>query len=91
MRTPQIEVSVCCKATPIEDTKENPRDHHDPIEIYRCSKCHKECEVEEVCELCNGTGVVDKDERDSDGNIARGVGSEPCMHTLKDEEDEHDE
>ena len=54
-----IEVSSCCKAPLVEDYRDNPRDHHDPIEIYTCEKCKKECEVEEVCEDCLGTGEVD--------------------------------
>ena len=44
MQTPQIEVSKCCGALVYEDYKDNPRDHHDPIEIYTCSKCKCECE-----------------------------------------------
>ena len=36
--------STCCGAKAIEDFKDNPRDHHDPIEIYTCSECGQECE-----------------------------------------------
>lgn len=53
-----VEVSKCCRADLVEDFKENPRDHDDPIEIYTCSECKKECEVEEVCADCLGTGEV---------------------------------
>lgn len=73
-----IEVSACCKADLVEDFRENPRDHHDPIEIYSCSKCKKECEVEEVCAFCRGTGEVSEDEITPEG-IARGVGIRKCI------------
>jgi len=36
--------STCCHSTPIEDFKES-NDHHDPTPIYICSKCNKECEL----------------------------------------------
>ena len=36
-----VEVSACCKANLVEDFKDNPRDHHDLIEIYTCEKCKK--------------------------------------------------
>lgn len=39
------ELSNCCKAEVYEGYKDNPRDHHDPIEIYRCLKCKRECDV----------------------------------------------
>lgn len=42
------EVSVCCGARPIEAFRDNPRDHHDPIEIYTCEKCGLECETIET-------------------------------------------
>ncbi len=51
-------ISKCCRQDAIEDYKDNPRDHHDPIEIYTCPRCKKECETEEVCETCLGEGEV---------------------------------
>lgn len=57
------EVSKCCGADLVEDFKDNPKDHHDPIEIYTCKRCKKECEVEEVCAECGGTGEVTTMER----------------------------
>lgn len=58
-----IEVSECCRADLVEGFKNNPRDHHDPIEIYTCAKCEKECEVEEVCAVCRGEGEITVDEQ----------------------------
>jgi len=82
-----IEVSKCCLADLVEDFKENPRDHHDPIEIYTCSKCKKECEVEEVCEFCYGEGEVSTDESDGEGHIMRGVGTQKCICRIEDGDD----
>lgn len=78
-----IEISKCCKNSVYEDFKDNPRDHHDPIEIYRCSKCKLECEIEEACELCLGTGEVSVDESDGEGHIMRGVGTRKCECRLE--------
>ena len=80
-----IDVSTCCKATPVEDFRDNPRDHHDPIEIYTCSECKKECDIEEVCEFCLGTGEIIEDGRDSSGNIERGVNSRRCVCRVRDD------
>jgi hypothetical protein len=59
-----IEVSSCCKADLVEDFRDNPRDHHDPIEIYSCSKCKRECEAEEqaTCplDICDGSGKYEE-------------------------------
>lgn len=86
-----IEVSKCCLADLVEDFKDNPRDHDDPIEIYTCSDCKKECEVEEVCEFCYGDGEVSTDEDDGEGHIMRGVGSQTCICRVREEEAEKDE
>jgi hypothetical protein len=32
----------------------------------------------DTCKICGGTGEVSCDERDSDGNIQRGVGTQKC-------------
>jgi len=74
-----ITVSTCCKEEAFEDFKENPRDHHDPIEIYTCSKCKKECDVEDVCAYCYGEGEYSVDESDGEGHIMRGVGTQKCV------------
>jgi len=81
-----IEISKCCKNSVYEDFRDNPRDHHDPIEIYRCSKCNLECEIEEACELCLGTGEVSVDESDGEGHIMRGVGTRKCECRLQEDE-----
>jgi len=92
MTTETKQVSVCCKAEAIEDFKDNPRDHHDPIAIYTCGNCHKECDVEDVCALCNGEGEVATDELDHDSHqVMRGVGTEKCLCQVPDEYDESDE
>jgi hypothetical protein len=86
MKTPQIEVSKCCRANPIEDFKDNPRDHHDPEPVYTCSKCKQECEVEEVCEECLGTGEVTVDEQVYLGEPhAAPIGTEKCRCRLTEE------
>lgn len=42
-----MEYSECCKARAVEDFRENMFDHDDPIEIYTCSKCGNECDLDE--------------------------------------------
>lgn len=56
----QIEISKCCKAIAMEGYKKNSNGEDSEIEIWICSKCRKECQVEKVCENCLGTGTVDK-------------------------------
>ena len=73
-----IEISKCCGVEVYESFKDNLKDHHDPIEIYRCSKCQLECDIETVCELCLGSGEVSVDETDESGNVMRGVGTRKC-------------
>ena len=82
-----ILISKCCKQDALEDTKINERDHHEQIDIYTCSKCKQECEVEEVCAYCRGSGEVSTDERDSDGNWQSGVGSEKCICQIHEPDD----
>ena len=62
MITTKINVSDCCKAGLIEDFKNNPRDHHDPFEIYICEKCKQECEEIDVCEICLDTGKYEEED-----------------------------
>lgn len=92
MKHDTIEVSACCKAGLVEDFKDNPKDHHDPIEIYTCEKCKKECEVEEVCELCHGTGEVTVDEQvyANEPHMAP-IGTQKCICQLSDPDDEYDD
>lgn len=77
-----IKVSKCCKSQSFycEATQEKKL-------VWICEKCENLCEIEEVCEICLGDGVIDTDETDSDGNVARGVGSAKCICQLSDEED----
>lgn len=84
-----IEVSVCCKAEVIEGFKDNPRDHHDPIEIYTCVKCEKECDVEDVCAECGGTGEVSVMEAVYPGEPHMAdIGTQKCPCQRRDQEDE---
>lgn len=80
--------SKCCGVEAVEDFKDNPRDHHDPIEIYRCNLCHKECEVDEVCDECFGTGEISVDESDGEGHTTRGTGTEKCRCSIKESTEE---
>lgn len=86
------EVSKCCRAELVEDFKDNPKDHHDPIEIYTCKKCGKECEVEEVCADCLGTGEVTTMETVWAGEPHTApIGTEKCICTLRDPDDYDDQ
>lgn len=89
MQTPQIEVSKCCGALVYEDYKDNPRDHHDPIEIYTCSKCKCECEVEDVCEYCLGTGETTEMEPvyANEPHMAP-IGTRMCLCQIKEKDDD---
>ena len=64
-KTTYVYLSKCCGKVAIEDFRENFLDHDDPIEIYTCSKCRQECQVEDepVCDNCLGTGEVSTEER----------------------------
>lgn len=44
-------------------------------------------EEENVCSTCNGTREVSTDERDSDGNWQRGVGTEVCPDCIQEPAD----
>ena len=82
-----VEVSACCKANLVEDFKDNPRDHHDLIEIYTCEKCKKECEVEQVCAECLGTGEVTTMEYVYPGEPHQApIGTRTCICQKKEDE-----
>lgn len=88
-----IEVSKCCKADLVEDFKDNPRDHHDPIEIYSCKQCKRECETEEVCADCLDTGEVAEMDYVYPGEPHMApIGTRKCICQLreKDEDDNDD-
>lgn len=87
-----IEVSQCCQAELVEDYKNNPRDHHDPIEIYTCKKCGLECEVEEVCAECGGTGEVTTMEAVYAGEPHMApIGNAPCPACRPSRDDDYDD
>lgn len=48
-------------------------------------------EVSDECPFCGGDGWVSTDERDSDGNIERGVGRQKCICQIDNETDEDDD
>lgn len=55
--------------------------------VYVCTKCKQECEVESVCAVCLGTGVVDTYYRGDDTGYNYVVdGTKPCICQAK----EHD-
>ena len=84
--------SECCGEEAFEDYKDNPRDHHDPIEIYSCSKCKQECEVELVCEFCFGTGELTTMEQVYAGEPHMApIGSRPCVCQLRDNDNDNEE
>lgn len=87
-----ILISKCHREIALEDYKDNPRDHHDPIAIYRCPKCHEECDVEEVCDECLGTGEVTVDEQVYAGEPHMApIGTRTCICKLPDEDDYQEE
>lgn len=82
-----IEVSACCHGDLVEDYKDNPRDHHDPEPIYTCKKCKRECDVEEVCADCLGTGEITTMEQVYAGEPHMApIGSRVCPCQNKEEE-----
>lgn len=83
----KIDVTSCCKkATFSEDYRTNMRDHHDPIAIYVCSECKQECEIEEVCQFCFGTGEINYPAENRGGEIVE-PDSRPCVCQNRDEDD----
>lgn len=54
------EVSECCNIRVVEDFRMINGDHHDIIEIYRCSLCNNECQVLDLSD------VIAKDSVDLD-------------------------
>lgn len=68
-------VSTCCGAKACEQSNE--------VGFWEvCKDCGEVCTTKEVCAYCFGTGEVDVDERDSDGNIEHGVGTRKCVCKL---------
>lgn len=84
-------ISKCCREEANEDYKPHPKDKNEDIDIWVCSKCKKECEVEEVCAYCLGEGEYSTDESDGEGHIMRGVGTQKCHCTKQEEEYDNQE
>lgn len=79
-------ISKCCREEATEDYKPHPKDKYEDIDIWVCSKCKKECEVE-VCADCLGTGEVTTMEAVYAGepHIAP-IGTRTCHCQAKEEE-----
>lgn len=52
-----IFLSKCCKEKAVQDEKD------DGTPIFTCMKCERDCEAEEVCAFCLGTGEIVVDEQ----------------------------
>lgn len=55
-----VEVSECCQREAVEGFDENPRDHHDSIPVWKCTKCQRTCELTEICLHCHDTGIIEE-------------------------------
>lgn len=78
-----IFISKCCKEKAVADY---PVEEGNTNVVYACLKCENECEVEEVCADCLGTGEVTTIERVYAGEPHMAdVGTAPC-HCQKREE-----
>ncbi len=76
MITDNIRISLCCGS----DVEEGVDPKIEEGAIFNvCGRCQRACEVREVCALCRGTGEVDVDETDEDGNVAHGVDTRKCI------------
>lgn len=47
--------SECCRAEAVNSTDE---EFSSTATFYRCVKCKRICDVEEVCVFCDGTGQI---------------------------------
>lgn len=90
METETIFLSKCCKEKAIADWIETPAGG-EPKTVYTCTKCEKECEVDEVCAECLGTGEVTTMEYVYPGEPHMApIGTKPCLCQIK-EPDEMDD
>lgn len=76
MNNETINLSTCCKAEATQI------DSQGIFETYECSKCHRACEITEVCIDCLGTKEVATDVDDGEGHTMRGVGREVCKRCV---------
>jgi hypothetical protein len=81
MQTPTIEVSKCCQAD-VEYVYDDKNDG------YICRKCFKTCEVEDVCELCYGTGETTEMEQvyANEPHMAP-IGTRKCVCQIKEDDE----
>lgn len=87
-----ISISKCCRVEANEDYKQDPRDKYEDIDIWVCSKCHKECEVEQVCALCLGTGEIVTSEQVYPGEPHMAdIGTAVCPHIKLEKAENYEE
>lgn len=85
METEKTNISKCCNVQ-VEYI------YDDKSDGYICSKCHKTCEVEEVCALCLGTGEVSTMEPVYPGEPHMAdIGTRTCLCRLKEADDTDDD
>jgi hypothetical protein len=61
------------------------KDKYGNLEFIGADKKWKAFEdaKDQVCEFCEGTGLVSVDESDGEGHMMRGVGTEKCICQLE--------
>lgn len=90
-------ISKCCRALAIPDVvvdKEIPMAdlYKHPVIHYTCLECENDCEVEEVCADCLGTGEVPIMEYVYPGEPHMApIGIKPCHCQLKEPSDMDDD
>lgn len=87
---PTEKISKCCGDRAIPDYAST-----DPNETevrYSCLKCERDCETEEVCEFCGGTGEVTTMEQVYAGEPHMApIGTATCSCRLQAKEYEHEQ
>lgn len=79
------EISKCCNAE-VEYVYDDKSDGH------ICKKCHKTCDIEEVCAECLGTGEVSTSEQVYPGEPHMAdIGTRKCRCQLTEESDMDDD
>lgn len=83
-----IEISQCHEADVFwtERQEKIAEGHYKLKRVAHCVDCQAECQVDEVCETCRGTGEIDTDESDGEGHTMRGVGTTKCPDCTPDPE-----
>lgn len=75
-----IKISKCCKVGVFDDYDEDKKES-----IFRCDKCGRKCETEEVCEHCYGDGFTDSEETVYQGEPYKAnIGRTTCICSIDD-------